>query len=419
MARGENPYEALVLHATDIAMVFASDGTIRYVTPSMEAVSGYRADELVGTQGFDFVHPEDLAADLEAVVTAIAVGGSITREWRLCLADGSWAWYEFTLTDLSEEPAIRGIVGHFRDVTARHSADAARRQSELAFTKTVELASDAILAIGPDDRITAWNPAAAALFGWSAEEALGAEVANLLVPPEERERYRQRLRRTLEEELPTLLERPVEMVGMDRSGRTFAVEVTVVQFELGGRWQLQALVRDIDARKETEARLAGHGFTDPLTKLPNRALLHDRLGLALSRLARRPTRLAVMLLALDAAQTETGGALEGTRDELIRAVGRRLAVAIRASDTVARYADEQFVIVAEDLSTVADGEIIAARVLETLSAPLSLAGSEIHPSVSIGMAWAAASNTAAADLLRTAYDAMERARSEGGGKVAT
>jgi PAS domain S-box-containing protein/diguanylate cyclase (GGDEF)-like protein len=413
VARGEDRYEALVLHSTDIAVVFDSEGTILYVTPSMEAISGYRADELVGTQGFDFVHPDDLEADLDAVTTAISVGGSITREWRLCRGDGSWVWYEFTLTDLTEEPAIRGIVGHFRDVSARHSADDARHKSEMLFRKTVELTSDAILAVGPDGCITDWNPAATELFGWSAEDALGRDVANLLVPPEERTLYLERFRRTIDEELPDLLERPFEMMGMARDGRCFAVEVTVVQFELGGRSQLQALVRDIDARKQTEARLAGRGFTDPLTKLPNRALLHDRLTLALSRMARRPTKVSVMLLAVEPGAADEDGTVV-KEDELILAVARRLSVAIRASDTVARYGDDQFVIVAEDLKDAAAAELIATRVIDTVSVPLPSEAGDIHPVPSIGIAWAESSGTAAADLLRDAYDAMGRARAAGG-----
>jgi PAS domain S-box-containing protein/diguanylate cyclase (GGDEF)-like protein len=418
MARGEEQYEALVLHSTDIAMVFDSDGTILYITPSMESVSGYRAEELVGTQGFDFVHPDDLATDFEDVVAAISAGSSITREWRLCLADGSWAWYEFTLTDLRDEPAIRGIVGHFRDVSAQHTADAARRESELLFRKTVELASDAILAIDPDDRITAWNPSAALLFGWSADEAVGREVADLVIPPEERERYLERFGRAAAGEVPYLLERPFEMVGVDRSGRRFPAEVSVVQFELGGGFQLQALVRDIGPRKQTEARLAGHGFIDPLTKLPNRALLADRLALALSRMARRSTKVSVMLLDLDDRAAMTAGLPPTAGDELIVGVSRRLSVAIRASDTVARYDEEQFVIVAEDLKDLGDAEIIADRVLETLSAPLTLAGRELNLSASLGIAWAEASSTPADELLREAYEAMGHARADGGGRRA-
>jgi c-di-GMP phosphodiesterase Gmr len=416
--RGEEQYEALVLHSTDIAMVFDSDGTILYVTPSMEAVSGYRADELVGTQGFDFVHPDDLAADLEDVVTAISAGSSITREWRLCRADGSWVWYEFTLTDLRDEPLIRGIVGHFRDVSARHSADDARRESEVLFRKTVELASDAIFAIAPDDRITAWNPSAAHLFGWSAGEALGREVANLLIPPEDRERYLGRFYRAAAGDVANLLERSFEMIGMDRNGRRFPVEVSVLQFELGGRFQLQVLVRDIGPRKETEARFAGHGFVDPLTKLPNRALLGDRLALALSRMSRRVTKVSVMLLDLDESRAMTRDLPPEAEDELLLGVSRRLSVAIRASDTVARYDEEQFVIVAEDLKDVADAEMIADRVLETLSAPLSLGGKELRPSASIGIAWAEASSTPADELLREAYEAMTQARASGGGRHA-
>jgi diguanylate cyclase (GGDEF)-like protein/PAS domain S-box-containing protein len=384
----------------------------------MEAVSGYRADELIGTQGFDFVHPDDLAADLQDVEEALSGGGSITREWRLCKADGSWSWYEFTLTDLSDVPSIRGIVGHFRDVSDRHTADAALRETEGLLQKAVELVSDGFLAIGPDDRIAAWNPAAARIFGYSAEEAIGSAVVDLLIPPEERARYLERFRSAVVEDMPYLLERPFEMVGMDRAGRRFPVEVSVVQFELGSRFQLQAFVRDIGPRKEIEARLEGHAFTDALTKLPNRALLNDRLALALFRMARRSTKVAVMLLALDASATKPDELSPAAGDELIAQVAQRLSSAVRAADTVARYGNDRFVIVAEELKDVGEAAIIAGRALAAVSAPLVLAGRDLHPSLSIGIAWAETSTTAADDLLRCAGSAMSQAEAEGGGRYA-
>ena len=70
----EERLEALALHSTDMAVVFDSDGNIAYATPSVEAMSGYRPDELVGTTGLDFVHPEDLATGMQDVVQAMVVG---------------------------------------------------------------------------------------------------------------------------------------------------------------------------------------------------------------------------------------------------------------------------------------------------------------------------------------------------------
>jgi diguanylate cyclase (GGDEF)-like protein/PAS domain S-box-containing protein len=413
VATGDERYEALALHATDLAVVYGLDATIAYVTPSLLALSGYGSDELVGTTGLDFVHPDDLAADLPDLEQAMAVGEPITREWRLCLADGSWGWYEFTLTDLSDDPAIRGIVAHFRDVTARHTADAALHESERLFERTVELTSDGFLGVGPDGRITAWNPAATEMFGWSAEEAFGREVGDLIVPEEHRPLYLSRFDRAVVEDMPHLLEAPFEMIAVDRAGRQFPIEVQVVHVDIGGRSQFQAFVRDIGARKQLETRLADHGFTDRLTKLPNRALLGDRLSLAISRLARRSTSVAVLLIDLDTEEARDIAG-DGAADELVGRVAHRLSSAVRASDTVARYGRDEFVIVAEDLSDPVEAVAVATRALDAVSAAMTISGHDLRPNVSIGIVLVTSSEVLPEDALRQAAAATSRAKSKGG-----
>jgi PAS domain S-box-containing protein/diguanylate cyclase (GGDEF)-like protein len=415
MTAGEERFDALVLHSTDMAVVFDSNGNIAYVTPSVESVSGYRPDELVGTTGLDFVHPDDLANGMKDVVQAMVVGETITREWRICRADGTWRWCEFTLTDLSDDPVIRGIVAHFRDVTDRHLADEALRDSERVFRRTVQLASDAFLAIGPDDCIAAWNPAAERIFGWPAEEAFGRKVAELIVPEEERELYLSRFDRAVAEDMPHLLEAPFEMIAMDRTGRRFPVEVHVVQVDLGGRFQFEAFVRDIGPRKELEARLVDHGFTDALTKLPNRTLLGDRLTLAVSRLARRSTGVAVLLLELDGLGALRDSIDEEAADQLIVRVAQRLSGIVRPSDTVARYGPDAFVIVAEDLKEPLEAIIIATRMLEVVVGSVALVGYDLEPGGSVGISYASSRDVSPEQLLRQADVAMNRARKGGGG----
>jgi diguanylate cyclase (GGDEF)-like protein/PAS domain S-box-containing protein len=410
--------EALVLHSTDMAVVFDSDGNIVYVTPSVEAVSGFRPDELVGTTGLDFVHPDDLAAGMKEVVHAMIVGETITREWRVCRADGCWRWYEFTLTDMTDDVTIGGIVAHFRDVTDRHLAEAARRESEGLFMRAVELTSDGFLAIGPDNCIAAWNPAAAEIFGWSQDEAMGRDVAELIVPEEERDLYLQRFDRAVVEDMPHLLETPFEMIGVDRTGRRFPVEVHVVKVDLGGRLQFQAFVRDIGKRKEVEARLAEHAFTDSLTKLPNRALLSDRLALAISRLARQSTALGVLLLELDGMKELRDSTDQESADLLVVHVAHRLSGIVRPSDTVARYGSDAFVVVAEDLKEPLEAEIIAARMLELVANSIALEGHEHAPSVNIGIAFSSSRDVWPEELLRQADVAVRHASSEGGARFA-
>jgi diguanylate cyclase (GGDEF)-like protein/PAS domain S-box-containing protein len=413
-------FEALVMQSSDIAIIFDVVGTIRFVTPSVESLSGYAPEELIGRRGWDFLHPDDATRDMELVVRCLSVGESVTREWRLLRPDGSWGWFELTLSDLTAHPDIRGIVGNLRDVSARHAAFDAVAQSEQLFRSTVELTSDAFLGVDPDDRITVWNAAAEAMFGWSAREAIGQDLCDLLIPEEDRAVYRSLFERAVAGDFPKFVAHPFEMMGMDRTRRTFPCEVCIVYVDIGGRSQFQAFVRDISARKAAEASLAEQALTDPMTRLPNRALLRDRLTRATARLERRASGyVAVLFVDVDRFKLVNDGLGHEAGDEFIVELSERIVGAVRGVDTVARYGGDEFVVIAEDLSHPREANIIAGRIIAAAHEPLLLRGHELKPRVSLGIAVAAAGQSSPESLVRDADVAMYRAKEQGGGQWMT
>lgn len=113
-------FHALATHSAEIVIIYGNEGTISYVPPSVERVTSCQPANLTGASGPDLSHSGSLTADIREIVRALVNGDIVTREWHLRRADGTWGWYEFTLTD---NPAIGGIVGTFRDVTERHELD--------------------------------------------------------------------------------------------------------------------------------------------------------------------------------------------------------------------------------------------------------------------------------------------------------
>ncbi len=142
---------------------------------------------------------------------------------------------------------------------------------------------------------------------------------------------------------------------------------------------------DITARKETELDLEHRATHDPLTGLPNRVLLVDRLTHALARAARSHSNVGVLYCDLDRFKEVNTQFGHAGGDQLLIQVAKRLRQACRTSDTVARVSGDEFVLLLEDVAGPAEMEEVAARVLLSLSVPIDLDEGVAHVGASIGM----------------------------------
>ena len=174
-----------------------------------------------------------------------------------------------------------------------------------------------------------------------------------------------------------------------------------------------------NARAREEAAASAHvlrhrALHDPLTKLPNRALLEDRLALALAKSRRSGTCTGMLYLDLDRFKTinDTYGHLVG--DRLLIAVARRLTSTLRPGDTLARVAGDEFLIVCEDISDLGHAEQIAGRIHAVLEAPFAIEPNSLTISASVGVAVATDPNEQAADLVLHADGALYEAKRRGG-----
>ena len=134
------------------------------------------------------------------------------------------------------------------------------------------------------------------------------------------------------------------------------------------------VVVDVTDRKELELQLRDESLHDALTGLANRALLLDRAK-QLMEVARHDQRpVSVLFMDLDNFKTINDGLGHHAGDELLAAVARRLAGAMRSEETVCRFGDDEFVILASSGSVHAPPELMAARVTDVLRSPFQLAG---------------------------------------------
>jgi diguanylate cyclase (GGDEF)-like protein len=183
---------------------------------------------------------------------------------------------------------------------------------------------------------------------------------------------------------------------------------------------LQSLANLVAAAKDNlaaEAELRHRALHDPLTGLPNRTLLADRLEHALAACRDPAERVAVLLIDVDRFKHVNDSLGHPIGDQLLVALAQRLRACVRGGDTLARMGGDEFVIVAERVSDVAHALEIADRIADSWSLPLSVGDRSLHVTASVGVAVSAA-DASADELLASADAAMYRAKGQGGARSA-
>jgi diguanylate cyclase (GGDEF)-like protein len=183
--------------------------------------------------------------------------------------------------------------------------------------------------------------------------------------------------------------------------------------DVAAAYLLNAQARD-DSRTTSEQFRHG-ALHDPLTGLPNRLLLQQRLEHAAQRAQRSHTNAAVLFVDLDRFKrvNDTHGHHVG--DELLRAIAQRLAAVVRPGDTLARFSGDEFVFLCEDLQSAADVDALATRVDDAFIEPFSVGGVQLAVTASVGMAFAGPGEDISDKLVVQADVAMYQAKRRGGG----
>ncbi|MHC4263894.1 MAG: diguanylate cyclase domain-containing protein [Planctomycetota bacterium] len=281
-----------------------------------------------------------------------------------------------------------------------------RELNEIALGST----ADGVIVTDNDGRVVWINLAAERLLGWRMAEAVGMELDELV-------------RR---EDLPTeplkTAERPSEsrILVRLRSGSHLQVEITEGTIrDLARRPQGQVLVlRDDSQRAELENALYQRAYYDRLTELPNRAALSVRMDLELDHARRDKSGLGVLFLDLDRFKQVNDQLGHNVGDDLLRGVALRLRAALRDSDTIARLAGDEFVVIVPKIKGREDVELVAAKVIEALSRPFDLSGEIVSVGTSVGLALFGEHGTTRQELLKAADSAMYVAKRQGGSTYA-
>ena len=298
-------------------------------------------------------------------------------------------------------------MGSHDSSTQGHASIESGLDGKARIARLFEMTSDLLATISEDGRFTLLNPAWEQLLGWTREELQGRALRELVHPDDAEQ---------------TL----APMFGGE--GEVAQIEDLTTRYrhrDGSWRWLLWSACRDGDtwyaAAKDVTDRiwLERQALHDPLTHLPNRLLLMDRVRQALARLSRQRNRSVVALLFIDLDKFKAVNDNLGhdVGDRLLVSVSERLAELMRDSDTVARLGGDEFVILVEDIDSEGEAMALAGRVLDALERPFPVGSAEVAMLASVGVSVARNADADPEAMLREADVAMYRAKGAAGRRL--
>ena len=350
------------------------------------------------------------------------------RYWSIYARD-AFEFDEITVKSLEE--VVRGAdfaVTHVRTIRRTEAlleeatiavqtlkaTERALSDSETRFRLVFEENMSPMMVTDLEDRITNVNPAFCRMIGSSREELLGKD-SKLFTHPDDLGIAEEAHRRLVEGRVAQA--RYIKRY-LHKDGKIIFVEVSKSPARDPSGKTLYYVIseRDITEEQALTAQLSHQALHDPLTGLANRALFEDRFEQARARIARKGGIGAVILVDLDDFKwvNDTLGHFVG--DDLLVAITKRLEEGTRASDTLCRFGGDEFLYLAEGLTTPDEAEIIAARILAAFDEPVAVGDTSIQQRASLGVVILGEENAESTTIIQEVDAALYEAKHGGKGR---
>ncbi|MBB4842769.1 diguanylate cyclase (GGDEF)-like protein/PAS domain S-box-containing protein [Paucibacter oligotrophus] len=368
----------------------------------------------------DRLHPDDAGPTLRLLHDYLdGRRPSYTTEFRLLHKDGHWVWVRANGRIMSRDAQGRPqrLVGTNLDISPAKQAEQTLLAQAQHTQAILDNMVDGVITIDAQGQIASMNASACRMFGYTQDEVLGRNVS-LLMPEPEGGRHDGYLRRFFRGQTPSIIGVGRDVNGRRKAGSIFPLSLAVSRIERDGQPMFIGLTRDITERKRAEAAIEKLAFNDPLTGLPNRRLLLDRLDQTLASRQRQGRHGAVVFIDLDNFKSLNDTLGHGMGDLLLQSIAKRLQSAVRAEDSVARWGGDEFVVLLQDLGAeraeaIRHAEVACEKLLRVLGQPYQLKDYLHHSTPSIGIVVWGAEDRSSEDLLKHADHAMYQAKAAG------
>jgi diguanylate cyclase (GGDEF)-like protein/PAS domain S-box-containing protein len=378
----------LVNDGNDIITQSDRPGVITYISPSVENVTGYRAEELVGRPVAELLGRRAAAALDSAAHDTLTTPATTPRsvEYRTRHKDGRVVWLESRLVPMTDRATGKwiGVTDVVRDITERKQAEDRLEQAHILLKTLMEASPSGIVLVDQDQKIISHNRKFREMWSVPAEQIESGDDQRMLESTADQCKDEPTVRecfRTVANDTHAEIQDEIETT----DGRWIDRYTVPVHAPEGGYLGRAWFFSDITDHRRALDEAVRMGRFDHLTGLANRVALFDALERAIGIARERNQGFAVFCLDLDNFKdvNDTLGHLIG--DQLLVAVADRLRGLVRDFDVVARPGGDEFAILISNLRTATEAAMLADRFIRDVSEPYFIDGHQIYTSISIGI----------------------------------
>ena len=409
-----------LMNIDSVDICHMEDGKFIDVNDAFLANMGYEREDVIGRTAIElgiWVNPGDRKILIDEIQKNLTCR-NLEVQYRVKDGTLRWGLLSVSTIELDGIPCILSVTRDITDAKAAEqrleAAQDALRASEERYRTTFQMSIDAININRLSDGVFVdVNEAFLQFVGFERREVIGrtSQELNFWVDPEDRQRMIDALRQSASC-------RDLEARFRKKNGDIVWGQLSESIIETDGVPCILSVTRDISAAKAAEEQIRDLAFYDPLTHLPNRRLLMDRLRQALVSSSRSNRKRALLFVDLDNFKILNDTLGHQTGDLMLQEVALRLSACIREADTVARLGGDEFVVMLADLSDIpeeaaAQAEMVGEKILTAVNQPFWLTGRECLSTSSIGITVFGDKRESTDDVLQQADIAMYQAKAAG------
>ncbi|WP_052455594.1 sensor domain-containing protein [Bhargavaea cecembensis] len=399
-------YRALYENNSDGVLDISDEGLVLAANPAAVRLIGKREEELVGMHYSRLVAAGDEDRAREAFRRAGVESGDIRLDVRT--GEGPVGCL-LKFTPVMTSGRRIGCYAHLKDMRELDRLVGQFVESERRFRIIAENVRDVITLMDADWHFLYVSPSSLMMFGFSPEQLMQTKADTHIHPadfPELNHVYESAIR-----EREAFMAR-VRLLHAQDGWLWSEITGSAVYESDGSFLQMVLVIRDVTRQKEEEDRLQQFAYHDALTGLPNRRLFLERLGKRLDEYRLTGSSFAVVLMDIDDFKRVNDNLGHAAGDEVIRAFGERIAVALE-DGLVARLGGDEFVVLTDKCRDAEEAAAFGRTILASLADPLHVPGWEIRITTSLGIALAAPDRQTPGQLLKLADQAMYEAKKSG------